>query len=665
MAVNLSFIGGAGWQFLDNNGVILSGGKIYTYAAGTTTPLETYTARDGITPNTNPIILDSAGRTPQQIWSTEGLLYKYVVATSSDVVLRTWDNIGGSVVASNLAQDLANTTDNTKGDALIGFKQSNSSGFLTGAVARTVNGKLQEFVSVKDFGAVGDGVTDDHAAFQAAVDASDQVYIPAGTYALSLNVELRDNSYIFGDGMGASILVKTAPSAAPLGFITANTDSSTVQFSNITLRDFEMRDSVASLGFSEFLYLVNFSGVNNALIERVKFYGFRGDGLYIGQWTNAAFTRLNTNITVRDCVFDGVNKDNRQGISVITGENILITGCDFRNITRSNMPGAIDFEPNGVSGTEVIRNCRVIGNSFKNIGGNVGAVTFAIPSNVVAANNFVVSNNSFLDTNRMVNVIHTRVTTQSQNVVISGNTGYNVSQPFELLRLVRGVTITNNATFGPGGGVIGFDTTDQMEDIVISGNSFSSDGVSLGGAMVIAGQTESVLITNNTFNGWNDYCVLLTLGAADNISKINISNNNVQNLRGTAFFALQGSGTTDGKTCVYKNNVGASNNAPFWLTDEPGLAVNGTTAVSFNSATLPDTFPGGNCISLINGDTGVPNTGGYQGTLINYKPNTQYTHYAYQLYYPANNTVKLGSFYIRKRAAASNTWTAWYEVIGV
>lgn len=202
MAVNLSFIGGAGWQFLDNNGVILSGGKIYTYAAGTTTPLETYTARDGITPNANPIILDSAGRTPQQIWSTEGLLYKYVVATSSDVVLRTWDNIGGSVVASNLAQDLANTTDNTKGDALIGFKQSNSSGFLTGAVARTVNSKLQEFVSVKDFGAVGDGVTDDTAAIQAAINSTiyenstqpngtkQKVVFPAGTYLISDTIQL-------------------------------------------------------------------------------------------------------------------------------------------------------------------------------------------------------------------------------------------------------------------------------------------------------------------------------------------------------------------------------------------------------------------------------------------------------------------------------------------
>jgi hypothetical protein len=165
MAVNLSFIGGAGWQFFDNNGVPLSGGKLYTYAAGTTTPVATYTSRTGIIPNTNPIILDSAGRTPEQIWSTEGILYKYVVQTSAGVLIRTWDNIGGSVVASDFAQDLASTSDNAKGDALVGFKQSNSAGFITGAAARTVNAKLQETISAADFGAVGDGATNDTTAF--------------------------------------------------------------------------------------------------------------------------------------------------------------------------------------------------------------------------------------------------------------------------------------------------------------------------------------------------------------------------------------------------------------------------------------------------------------------------------------------------------------------
>ncbi len=66
----------------------------------------------------------------------------------------------------------------------IGTTDANSVTYLpagTGAVQTTVQTKLRESVSVKDFGAVGDGVTDDTAAIQAAIDSSDFVYFPPGT----------------------------------------------------------------------------------------------------------------------------------------------------------------------------------------------------------------------------------------------------------------------------------------------------------------------------------------------------------------------------------------------------------------------------------------------------------------------------------------------------
>lgn len=233
MAVNLSFIGGAGWQFFDDNGVPLAGGKIYTYAAGTTTPQTTYTSRDASTPNTNPIILDAAGRTPSQIWATEGLLYKYVVQTANDVLVRSWDNIGGSVVSSDLTQNLANTTNNSLGDALIGFKQSNSSGFLPGAVARTVNTKLQEIVSVRDFGAIGDGITDDTAAIQAAINAATsadtKVLVPPGTYLLTDTLTVNTTLVFDGGRFSTGYTIKINGTASMLahngGGITFNQSS--------------------------------------------------------------------------------------------------------------------------------------------------------------------------------------------------------------------------------------------------------------------------------------------------------------------------------------------------------------------------------------------------------------------------------------------------------
>ncbi len=96
MAVSLSQYAGAGAQFFDNNGNPLSGGLIYTYAAGTTTPAATYTSSSGLTANANPIVLDSAGRTPAQIWLTSGLSYKFVLQTSLGVTIKTDDNIFAS-----------------------------------------------------------------------------------------------------------------------------------------------------------------------------------------------------------------------------------------------------------------------------------------------------------------------------------------------------------------------------------------------------------------------------------------------------------------------------------------------------------------------------------------------------------------------------------------
>lgn len=111
MAVYISPVGGAAAQFLTNNGTPLTGGKLYTYAAGTTTPQVTYTTNAGNVARTNPIILDSAGRVPNggEIWVTPQA-YKFVLTDSTDVLIATWDNLYGAGAASYLV-------DNFTGDA--------------------------------------------------------------------------------------------------------------------------------------------------------------------------------------------------------------------------------------------------------------------------------------------------------------------------------------------------------------------------------------------------------------------------------------------------------------------------------------------------------------------------------------------------------------------
>lgn len=293
MAVNLSPVGGVAAQFFDNNGVILSGGKIYTYTAGTTTNATTYTSATGTTAHTNPIILDSAGRVPSgEIWLTDGLQYKFVIKNSNDVLIGTYDNIVG--INSNFVNLLAETeiqtatagqtvftlttmeyqpntnnlsvfvdgvnqydgasyayveTDSTTVTfadglhvgALVKFTTAQilSTGVtdaslvtydppFTDSVPTNVEDKLAQTVSVKDFGATGDGSTDDTASIQAAIDAiktlGGKVYFPTGTYKLTDSIVVDTGSYttgliLYGDGRN-TILSQTGTNKDAFHFST-------------------------------------------------------------------------------------------------------------------------------------------------------------------------------------------------------------------------------------------------------------------------------------------------------------------------------------------------------------------------------------------------------------------------------------------------------------
>lgn len=79
-----------------------------------------------------------------------------------------------------------------------------------GAVTRTIQNKLRDTVSVKDFGAVGDGVADDTAAIQAAFDTLQSVYMPKGTYYVTDMLTMNNGQMLHGDGRTESIFtIKT------------------------------------------------------------------------------------------------------------------------------------------------------------------------------------------------------------------------------------------------------------------------------------------------------------------------------------------------------------------------------------------------------------------------------------------------------------------------
>lgn len=122
-------------QFLDANGNPLVGGKVYTYAAGTTTPLATFTDASATTPNTNPVILDSRGEC--NLWFSTATSYKVILKDANDVTQWSVDNIA---TYGTLASQNANNV-NITGGAISGITATfNVTGNVSGNAGTVTNG---------------------------------------------------------------------------------------------------------------------------------------------------------------------------------------------------------------------------------------------------------------------------------------------------------------------------------------------------------------------------------------------------------------------------------------------------------------------------------------------------------------------------------------------
>lgn len=238
-------------QYFTAGGIPLVGGKVYTYAAGTTTPLATYTTAAAGTPNANPVILDSRGEASIFFSAAN---YKVVLKDSLDSTIWTQDNLPGDQAATILANLAAST-----GSSLVGHIASG-----TGAAATTVQAKLRECISVKDFGAVGDGVADDTTAIQAAITAVSSlggtVYFPTGTYKITTPLYVPSLVNLEGENAWGTIISKTTN--------TAGTGSNTARSGTVT--DSYALDCVLIFTHANNEYTV-YSGVKNLRLQKTAY----------------------------------------------------------------------------------------------------------------------------------------------------------------------------------------------------------------------------------------------------------------------------------------------------------------------------------------------------------------------------------------------------------
>lgn len=273
-------------------------------------------------------------------------------------------------------------------------------------------------LNVLNFGANGSDNQDDTAAFQKCLDqlaklGGGVMHIPYGNYHIShLKFFGRQYSNITIAGNNATIhqlLPKNRTYTSDRKWLTFAerkaadgcfvfdamvTYQKNDQYSikNIKIKDLNFRSDVVRYKFDELLHQISAHGVSDFLVENCTFTGFLGDAIAINASTDYKINRnaYNKDIKIIKSKFDGLNQDNRQAISIYYADGFLIEDCSFKNTTRSDMPGAIDIEPNDdlqVVRNGIIRNC-----TFENIGG-LGAICFVL-QNSTAKNSF--SNNNFL-----------------------------------------------------------------------------------------------------------------------------------------------------------------------------------------------------------------------------------------------------------------------------
>lgn len=290
----------------------------------------------------------------------DGVLPKFVAPGSSPTPIATgaWVLVGDATLRGELA--------NTDGSELVGFQQSG-----TGAVARTAESKLREIVSVKDFGAEGDGITDDSAAIQAAMNyvtslGGGIVLVPAGSYAVLTRLRPVSNVTLRGVGFMASRFIIPA-GVSNKNAIIYNTDPAfpTTNFVIERIGFVGQWQAFQSEISDNGLFTAKFA--TNMIIRNCGFFYSRGFALNINECDE---------VTVEGNLFEYAPRDM---IAVWDTPNVRV----INNILRHNDDDAISISMEAAHSEPVRSKSIVTGNILE----DTGPIRTQAPKNIIIANN--------------------------------------------------------------------------------------------------------------------------------------------------------------------------------------------------------------------------------------------------------------------------------------
>lgn len=231
-----------------------------------------------------------------------------------------------------------------------------------------------------------DGVNDDAKNINEMIEVCGHVYFPRGTYRLISRYHLtgmlhqkphkaikahigicKSDVDLIGES-GATFVTEDS-----LGTICLFSQPNQIpnSISDITIKNITFNVHNDGIVFHEFLHTIRAIGVNGLTIENCTFNDFWGDAICLSHYGDNPQTgerTRNQNVRIINNTINGDSHNNRNGISVISGKNVLIKGNVIKNTSRKDMPGGVDVEPNNRAYT--IENIRIEGNSIECVYGH-------------------------------------------------------------------------------------------------------------------------------------------------------------------------------------------------------------------------------------------------------------------------------------------------------
>jgi hypothetical protein len=548
-----------------------------------------------------------------QLRITAGSLNLFALdGDASNIAFTPYGFVTATNVQGAIQQDTDHITTNT--NAIAAFSTSSGSSLVgyneggTGAVTRTVQARLRDYVSVKDFGAVGDGLTDDSAAIQAAMNAASALYFPPGVYYVGYTLNLPYKNFVmFGEGSLSRIFGTVNPLIAypsTTGTVTQNIYNMTFDATdqNICVNMVQTWDGngkvgpvidgctfYTSLADANNAICLNLTGVWAATITNNTFFGnvvgspasARGGGYGI---TMELGSNMNTSV-----------------MNVLIANNKFVEVCD-----------AIYISPRISGGDGRVEGISILDNSFIQgltaitcnqtlatiISGNIisdfnvaiqmnGDFEFAINDNVQVDGlnvgiQLVATASSFMENGT---ISGNQITVQPNGVGVQLNTYNNIIRSLT----ISGNSIGNTVSGTPTGTGIQIQGNNPVSLINVNGNAFQQ----LANSMTYGTQTgQSVFSNGNTYSYVTNagpqqstpynLSTNITLVGGNLFETINIS------IPGVVFTEtpINGFLTSDGVNNVpfiglYKKSTSSYNNATFVILSLSGTNLqNGSALVN-------------------------------------------------------------------------------------